>query len=357
MTNITRRDIALAGLTMSVLPAFEAFAQDSAPVSPVACAPFWFVDPELRPAARASVPRTKRFEEASKQPAAAVLPALRKAAAAAAPVPLATVPFARHEITGTVGVPPVTVYVINARRGTRRGGILHMHGGGMVSGSAFASIRAMQDIAVEQDCAIVTVEYRLAPETDWQGSTADNYSALRWMRDRADDLGVDPNRIGVMGESAGGLHAALLAIAARDRGEIPLLFQMLSYPVLDDRTGTTRTPPAPIGTIAWTPTLNTWAWKAFLGQSPGASSVPAGAVPTRVANLAGLPPTFIGVGSIDLFAEEDMDFARRLIEAIVPVELVIVPGAFHGFDALPRTTSVARNFYATKGRALNRFFS
>ena len=244
--------------------------------------------------------------------------------------------------------------MINSKPGAKRPGILHTHGGGYVLGSAASGIRSLQDIAKELDCAIVTVDYRLAPETPYSGSIEDNYAGLRWLHEHAEELGVDPARVAVMGESAGGGHAALLALTARDRGQVPLAFQCLVYPMLDDRTGSTREVPSPIGTLLWTAASNRFGWRSFLGQEPGGPTAPSGAVPARVADLAGLPPAFIGVGSIDLFVDEDIEYARRLIAAGVPTELLVVPGAFHGFDGIAADTSVAKRFNAAKLDALRR---
>ena len=354
MPSITRRTVTLGGLGLTLAPAAAVEAFMSAEGAPngarVAREALWFVDPELRPAARLALQRTAAYEDADES----MLPQVRASYDAAAPKPLPDVPVSKRSVPGTSGAPDVTVYVINAKSGDRRGGILHTHGGGFVVGSALGAVNELQQLASTLNCGIVTVDYRLAPETTWRGSVEDAYAGLRWMHDQAAEIGVDPARIGVMGDSAGGGLAALVAIAARDRGEIPLAFQALVYPMLDDRTGTTRPVPKPIGTIDWTAKLNYLGWRSFLGQEPGVASVPAAAVPARAASLAGLPPTFIGVGSIDLFVQEDIDYARRLIEAAVPTQLVVVPGAFHSFDNAPRTTSVAQRFHATKIEALRR---
>src|SRR5207302_7809118 len=154
---------------------------------------------------------------------------------------------------------------------------------------------------------------------------------------KAAELGVDRSRIAVMGESAGGGHAAMLAIAARDRGEIPLAYQALIYPMLDDRTGSSRKTPPYQGAVIWTPQKNRFGWSSLLGAPAGSAQAPYGAVPARVENLRGLPPAYIGVGSIDLFIDEDVEYARRLIDAGVLVTLNVVPGGFHGFDGVPGT--------------------
>jgi acetyl esterase/lipase len=206
------------------------------------------------------------------------------------------------------------------------------------------------------DCVIVTVEYRLAPETPFPGSLEDNYAALKWLHAEAASLGADPSRIALAGESAGGGHAAILAIAARDRGEVPVIFQSLVYPMLDDRTGSSRQPPPHIGTFVWTSDFNRRGWQAFLGSVPGGPHAPAGAVPARVDSLAGLPPAWIGTGSLDLFVDEDIEYARRLIDAGVRTELLVVAGAYHGFDLFVPNASVSKSFTLSRYNALARAF-
>ncbi|RSU45534.1 alpha/beta hydrolase [Sphingomonas sp. S-NIH.Pt15_0812] len=265
--------------------------------------------------------------------------------------PPAEVPHEKRVIAGRDGAPPVTIYIVNGGKAGTRPALLHMHGGGFTSGSARGSLGGLLKTAQELDCLAVSVEYRLAPETTYRGSVEDNYAALKWLHGNARSLGVDPARIGIMGESAGGGHAALLAITARDRGEIPVAFQCLIYPMLDDRTGTSRKVPAHIGRLLWTPMSNRFGWQCFLGRTPGLASGPIAGVPARVQNLNGLPPMFIGVGSIDLFVDEDVDYAQRLNAAGVTTELVVVPGAYHGFDA-QTDTKVVSQFNAAKIAAL-----
>lgn len=268
--------------------------------------------------------------------------------------PLADVPFQKRVIQGSRGQPDVVVFVINARAGGRRPAILHTHGGGYVLGRAVESIASLQRLCRELGCVAVTVDYRLAPETTYAGSIEDNYAGLRWLHANAAALGVDAARIAVMGESAGGGHAALLAITARDRGEVPVAFQCLVYPMLDDRTGSVRAVPRHVGNIIWDAAANRFGWESFLGVPPGTVAVPARAVPARVADLSGLPPAWIGVGSIDLFVDEDVDYAQRLNDAAVPTELIVVPGGFHGFDNPAFGAPVTRWFNAAKLAALRR---
>jgi acetyl esterase/lipase len=249
----------------------------------------------------------------------------------------------------------VRVLIIDPAPGAKdKPALLHIHGGGYVVGTADIATPANQRYAMECGCVVVSVDYRLAPETPFPGSLEDNYAALRWLHANAAALGVDPRRIGVGGESAGGGHAAALAIAARDRGEVPLAFQFLVYPMLDDRTGTSRSVSGFIGEFVWTAASNRFGWSSLLGVAAGSAHVPDGAVPARVTDLAGLPATFIGVGALDLFIEEDLEYARRLIAAGVSVAVHVTAGGYHGFDGLAPDTQPARHFTATLIAALGR---
>jgi acetyl esterase/lipase len=268
--------------------------------------------------------------------------------------PAADIPFAKKVVPGLAGQPAVTLYVINAAGKNGRPAILHTHGGGFILGTARSAVPSLQTIARELDCVVVTVEYRLAPETTYQGSIEDNYAGLRWLYRNAAALGVDPTRIGVMGESAGGGHAALLAITARNRAEVPLAFQCLTYPMLDDRTGSSRAVPPSIGRLVWTAANNQLGWASFLGMTPGTTKTPSAAVPARISDLQGLPPAYIAVGSIDLFVNEDIDFAQRLNNAGVNTELIVIPGAFHGFDLFPGANRITKSFNEARLTALRR---
>jgi triacylglycerol lipase len=183
-------------------------------------------------------------------------------------------------------------------------------------------------------CVIVSVDYRLAPETAFPGAIEDCYAGLTWTVAHAAELNIDTARLGVMGESAGGGLAAALALLARDRGEIALAFQVLTYPMLDDRT-CTRAPHPYAGEFLWTPRNNRYGWRALLGEEPGGPKVSPYAAPARADDLSGLPPTFLMTGALDLFVDENIDYARRLVAAGVPTEFHVYPGAFHAFDAWP----------------------
>ncbi|MES3151934.1 alpha/beta hydrolase [Sphingomonas faeni] len=329
----------MAGAVGTTPPAAEALAH---------------VAPELRPAAQRMLTLAAQSDPFTD----VALPKLRAAGAAGAPAQLADVPVTARQVPVGRGQPDVTVYVVNAKPGgAARPAILHTHGGGFILGSAKQELAYLQQLARDVDCVIVTVEYRLAPETRYSGSIEENYAGLRWLHAHAATLGVDRTRIAVMGESAGGGHAALLAIVARNRGEVPVAFQSLIYPMLDDRTGGAVQLPSFIGAVVWTGTANQYGWRSFLGMSPGTARVPAAAVPVRVADLRGLPPTFIAVGGVDLFAPEDMTYARRLVESGVATECLLVPGAFHAFDRIAPDTPQAQQFTRAKLAALRRAFA
>lgn len=312
------------------------------------------VHPELRDV----VPMVEQFAKAMLPLNRDNLERLRKPNPMFNRPPLDDVPHEKRMIPAGKGQPDVAIYIVNAKPGSSRPAILHMHGGGYVMGSAESSVRGLQELCEELDCVAVSVEYRLAPETTYKGSVEDNYAGLKWLHANAASIGANPAKIAVMGESAGGGHAALLAITARDRGEVPICFQCLIYPMLDDRTGTSRKVPAHVGTLIWTPEQNYFGWESFLGAKPGKANAPKSAVPARVANLNGLPPTFIGVGTLDLFHDEDVDYAQRLNAAGINAELIVVPGAFHGFDGISmlKKNKVGDWFEATKHNALRRGF-
>jgi len=214
--------------------------------------------------------------------------------------------------------------------------IFHIHGGGYVGGRAESMEGPHRHAVAELGCVLVSVNYRLAPETPFPGNIEDCYAALGWVFKTAKALKVDTGRVGVMGESAGGGLAAALALMARDRGEYRLAFQHLFYPMLDDRTCAAEEHHPFAGDYIWHPHNNAFGWTALLGGlKPGADGVSPYAAPARAADLAGLPPTFISTGSLDLFLEEDLEYARRLLRVGVPVEFHIYPGGFHAFDIVP----------------------
>ena len=233
--------------------------------------------------------------------------------------------------------------------------ILHIHGGGFVAGRSADLEGAHLPLAADLRCCILSVDYRVAPEARFPGAVEDCYAALAWLMRQAGAEGIDPARVGVMGESAGGGLAAALALLARDRGEHRLAFQHLIYPMLDDRTCVTPDPHPFTGEFVWTAQSNRFGWSALLGGEPGGAGVSPYAAPARADDLAGLPPAYIATGSLDLFLEEDIDYARRLMRAGVPVELHVYPGGFHAFNAWP-ASPIAANARRDSKDALARAF-
>jgi len=241
----------------------------------------------------------------------------------------------RRKVPGPEGAPEVEVAIYKPRPcDASLPCILHIHGGGYVTGSTAALEPIHRSLSVKANCCIVSVDYRLAPETRFPGAIEDCYAALSWLFKQAGELGVDSARIGVMGESAGGGLAAALALLARDRREHSLAFQHLIYPMLDDRTCVAKNPHLFAGEFLWTAHNNAFGWSALLGAAPGSANVSPYAAAARADDLSGLPPTFISTGALDLFLEEDMEYARRLMRQGVPVELHVYPGAYHAFDFL-----------------------
>jgi acetyl esterase/lipase len=351
---LTRREFALhtagfglaVGLTPSVTLA-EAEQASHSETLPAVADPSSLVDPELLPAVKQfpgmdfTADMVVKFRQMPGMPA---LPA-------PAPQPV------ERRIPGPTGAPEVRLWIVDpAPSEKNKPVLLHMHGGGFMVNDPVLFPR-LQGIATDCHCVIVSVDFRLAPETHYPGSLEDNYAALKWVHAHAEELGIDRTKIAVGGESSGGTHAALLAIHARDRKEVPVIFQLLIYPALDDRTGSTRQASPANGHFMWTANNNRFAWSSLLGVPAGSSKVPEAAVPARVTNVAGLPPAWIGVGAIDLFAEEDMEYARRLVHAGVPTELLVMRGAYHGFDLLTPDAEVSKQFSASWKSALRKAFA
>ncbi|MDT9598150.1 alpha/beta hydrolase [Sphingosinicella rhizophila] len=237
---------------------------------------------------------------------------------------------------GPEGAPDIRIHVYRPIQADGPLPVLyHIHGGGYVSGSAAQLEAFHRPLAADLGCALVAVDYRLAPETIFPGALEDCHAGLGWVFGQAGKRGFDIGRVGLMGESAGGGLAAGLALLARDRGDYPILFQHLIYPMLDDRTCVAADPNPFAGEFGWHAANNHFGWSAMLGGKPGGENVSPYAAPARAEALAGLPPTFLSVGALDLFVDENLDYARRLMRAGVPVELHIWPGAFHGFDYQP----------------------
>jgi acetyl esterase/lipase len=216
--------------------------------------------------------------------------------------------------------------------------ILTIHGGGYVIGSYDMDSPLLDRWCPNLGVVGVSVEYRLAPETSFPGPIEDCYAALRWTYDHAHKLGIDKERIGLYGLSAGGGLAAALALLARDRGEVPLAFVLLDCPMLDDRQ---RTPSMNAeGLYVWSAGSNEFGWRSYLGDLYGSDEIPPYAAAARENDLSGLPPTCVVVGSIDGFRDEDIDYAQRLNQAGVSCELHVIAGLPHAYLLVPGAAAV-----------------
>lgn len=231
--------------------------------------------------------------------------------------------------------------------------LLWIHGGGYVFGSAKQDDALCLRFSKALGITFASVDYRLAPEHPYPAPLEDCYAALTWL---ADLPAVDRDRVAIGGASAGGGLAAALALLARDRrseygsdggsdgGKVAPVFQLLVYPMLDDRSSSAPIDP---NHRLWDPRANRFGWTSYLGGAD-----PEVAVPARRTDLSGLPPAWIGVGTHDLFHDEDIEYARRLAEAGVPCQVELVAGAFHGFDLVAAKAPVSRQFFRMQCEAL-----
>ena len=232
--------------------------------------------------------------------------------------------------------------------------LLWLHGGGYLIGNPEQDENTCIQYVRELGIQIVSVDYRLAPKHPFPAGLNDSYAALKWMATQANELGIDNKRVAIGGASAGGGLAAALVQFAHDKQEVQPVFQLLVYPMLDDRTAL-RTDLHDIN-IAWNQPSNRFGWSSYLGKEYGSDSVPEYSVQARRENLAGLPHAWVGVGDLDLFYTEDLFYAQRLQAAGVDCEVVVVPGAFHGFDAFTSQASIVQEFRKSQIAALRKSF-
>lgn len=256
-------------------------------------------------------------------------------------------------VPGPQGAPPVSLRVFQPDGlSAKAPALLWIHGGGLIFGSPEQDDRNNAAFARELGITVAAVRYRLASTSPAPAAVEDTYAGLRGLVSHADELHIDPDRIAIGGASAGGGLTAALAQLAHDRAEIRPVFQLLVYPMLDDRT-TTRTDIDTRGHRMWTPKSNRYGWSTYLGDAVAGPHVPEYAVAARRENLTGLPPAWIGVGTLDLFHDEDVEYARRLNDSGVPCQLDVVPGAFHGFDLVFPKAEVSQHFWRLQAQALN----
>ena len=228
--------------------------------------------------------------------------------------------------------------------------VVHLHGGGMILSNVGLYDGIVARYVSACGVPMLSVEYRYAPEHPGLTPVHDSFVALRWLADHGDELGVDPARIAVMGDSAGGGTAAGLALLARDRGGPSIAQQILIYPMLDDRT--TVPDPALVPFAGWTYEDNLTGWSALLGGDLGGRDVSPYAAPARLEDWTNLPPTYIEVGELDIFRDECIEFARRTALAGVSTELHVRPGVPHGWDVVAPEADVTKRSMADRIRRL-----
>lgn len=267
--------------------------------------------------------------------------------------PVEGVNSADQTVPGCKGDPiRVRVYRPKDQQG-RLPALYWIHGGGYVMGDIEQDDRLMKQLVNRVGCVAVSVDYRVAPEHPFPIPVEDCYGGLNWLFHHADEFGVDSSRIAIGGASGGGGLSAGLALMVRDRGEMRVAFQLLIYPMTDDRNVT----PASYAITdprVWHREANRMAWKAYLGRDGGGDGVSPYAAATRATDLSNLPPAYIPVGALDLFVDENIEYAQRLIQAGVPTELHVYPGAFHGFDLFAPSAKVSKQFKLDRDNALKR---
>lgn len=268
--------------------------------------------------------------------------------------PIEGVSSVDKKIPGPAGAPDVFVRIYQPTdRPATLPALLWIHGGGYVLGSVERDDLLAKHLAKVGQCVVASVEYRLAPEHPFPAPVEDCYAALKWLATHSAEFGINTSRIAIGGASAGGGLAASLALLTRDRAEVEVAFQLLIYPMIDDRNIAPASATVP-DTFVWTRENNLMGWRALLGREPGGAEVSPYAAASRATDLRGLPPAYIPVGDLDLFLDENILYAQRLLAAGVPTELHVYPGAFHGFNGFVPGAAISRRFNADRDNALKR---
>ena len=262
-----------------------------------------------------------------------------------------------RNIAGPAGAPevPVRIYRPEQQPGNTAA-LVFIHGGGFALGSLDSEHGTAVALCGELGIVLVSVDYRLAPENPWPAGLEDCYAALQWTHANAAGLNLDAERIGIMGASAGGGLSASLALLAKERGGPAICFQMLGIPELDDRLQTASMTEF-VDTPLWNRPNAELSWQFYLGESyqPGAADVPITAAPARatIEDLCGLPPACITTMEFDPLRDEGLDYAQKLLQAGVNVELHSYPGTFHG-SSLVTDAEISRREAADTRAALRR---
>jgi acetyl esterase/lipase len=272
--------------------------------------------------------------------------------------PMAKLPagmrMSEHQVAVDADRPSVRIVVLErAVRSAKRPALLWMHGGGYVIGTPEQDIAFLSKLLDRLDIVIVSVDYRLAPDHPFPAPLDDCHAALGWLARHAAGLAIDPDRIAIGGQSAGGGLAAALVQRAVDTGTVAPVFQLLVYPMLDAET-TARADHGDTGRFVWTPESNRFGWTSYLGGDPTADDHPAYAVPARRADLHGLSPAWIGVGTLDLFHDEDLAYGERLREAGIPCVTHVTDGGYHAFDLMKPNAAATSLFNDSMVAALRK---
>jgi acetyl esterase/lipase len=308
-----------------------------------------FIHPELRQGVR-YMPQPAQKAGPDRRSVTLARLLVRLGAAGARPLP--GVSIENTQFSGPAGAPAVRVRLYRPQgQPPAASALLWFHGGGYYMGALRMDDRRCSEFALEAGVLVASVDYRLAPEHPFPAALEDGYATLVGLAARAAELGVDPTRIAIGGASAGGGLAAALAQLAHDRGNTRPAFQLLVYPMLDDRTGMSADPDDARRRV-WGASDNRFGWTSYLGRDADRANPPAYASAARRADLSGLPPAWIGVGALDLFHEEDLAYADRLRACGVACETVVVPGAYHGFDVVAPKAGVVIGFKRDQFAAL-----
>lgn len=278
--------------------------------------------------------------------------------AVAAGIPVnPNVTFQDHFAPGRNGAPDVRVRVYTPVAASDsatglRPGLIYIHGGGMILGSIEGEEQNAIMLAEQLNIIVASVDYRKAPENPYPAGPDDCYSGMEWVFENAADLGIDASNIGIYGGSAGGGLALAVALMARDRSGPALKYMMPIYPMIDDRNVTfSSLNVTEVG--IWDRAGNLEAWECYLGGEVADHY----AAPSRATDLAGLPPAFIDVGQMDMFRDEDFDFAMRLNQAGVPTEFHVHPGAFHASEIFAPDADLSKRIWSGRLDALRRFIA
>jgi acetyl esterase/lipase len=276
-----------------------------------------------------------------------LIEALQRAIHAQEPTP-GDVVIEDHHTTARDGTPLLLRWYskVGARAGSA---VLYAHGGGMILSNVEIYDGPVSRYVSATGVPFLSVEYRYAPEFPTPTPVTDVYAGLEWLVAHADELGVDPSRIAVMGDSGGGGVAASLAIYARDQGGPAPVKQILIYPMLDDRNVTPD--PELVATATWSYDDNATGWGALLGEAVGGTVSPYAAA-ARLDDFTGLPPAYIEVGELDIFRDESISYAQRLLRAGISAELHVHPSVPHAFEALVPHAGISRRAVADRHRAL-----